>query len=38
VWIKTKTEAGVINLTAKHQYLPGQAVSIKVSATDPEVV
>jgi len=38
VWIKTKAEAGVIHLTAKHQYLPGQAVSIKVSATDPEVV
>jgi beta-galactosidase len=38
VWIKTKAEAGVIHLTAKHQYLPEQSVSIKVSATDPEMV
>jgi beta-galactosidase len=38
VWIKAKAEAGVIHLTAKHQYLAEQKISIKVSATVAEVV
>jgi len=38
VWIKAKAEAGVIHVTAKHQYLAEQKISIKVSATAPEVV
>jgi beta-galactosidase len=38
VWIKTKTEAGVIQLTAKHQYLPEQRIEIRVSAAAAEMV
>jgi beta-galactosidase len=38
VWIKTKAEAGLIQLTAKHQYLAEKKVSINVSATPAEMV
>jgi beta-galactosidase len=38
VWIKTKAEAGVIHLTAKHQYLAEQKVEITVSGTSAELV
>ncbi len=38
VWIKTKAEAGVIRLTAKHQYLLERQISINVSAASGEVV
>jgi beta-galactosidase len=38
IWIKTKPEAGVIQLTVKHPYLPERSASIKVSATPPEEV
>jgi len=38
VWIKTKAEAGVIRLTARHQYLGEKRVEIRVVGTPPEVV
>jgi beta-galactosidase len=38
VWIKTRAEAGVIHLTAQHQYLPEKKISINVSATPAEMV
>ena len=38
IWIKTKAEAGVIHLTAKHQYLPEQKIQITVSSTPAELV
>ena len=38
VWIKTKTEAGLIRLTAKHQYLGEQKIQITVASTPAELV
>ena len=38
IWIKAKTEPGTIHLTARHQYLPEQKVTIQVSAAAAEVV
>jgi beta-galactosidase len=38
IWIKTKPAAGVIHLTARHQYLPEKKISITVSPTPAESV
>jgi beta-galactosidase len=38
IWIKAKAEAGVVHLTAKHQYLPEQKIQITVSSTPAELV
>ena len=38
VWIRSRAQSGVIQLTAKHQYLAGQKIEIKVSAVPAEVV
>ena len=38
VWIKAKAQPGVIQLTARHQYLPEQKIKITVSSTPAESV
>lgn len=38
IWIKTKAEAGVIHLTAKHQYLGEKKIQITVASTPAELV
>jgi beta-galactosidase len=38
VWIKAKAEAGVIHLSARHQYLAEQKISIKVAGVAGDAV
>ena len=38
VWVKAREAAGTIRLEAKHQYLGGQTVEIRVRRAEPEFV
>jgi beta-galactosidase len=38
VWIRTKEQAGVVRLTAKHPRLGSQAIEFHLSAVPPETV